>query len=143
MSLEKFIIGNRETRCAADEIVTGLRIPRPADPASSTFLKLGARKYLVISIVMVAAIVERGADGTIAAARIAVGSCSAVARRLRLLERALAGRPLTPDLGAMVTPDHLSILRPISDVRGTAEYRADAAETLVARALSQLGAQHG
>ena len=140
MSLEKFIISNRETRRGLDEMVTGLRISKPANPASSTFVKLGARKYLVISIVMVAAIIEQGPDNTIAAARIAVGSCSAVAKRLRLLERALAGQSLSSDLGALVTPDYLSILRPISDVRGTADYRQDAAVTLVARALSSLGA---
>jgi len=143
MSLEKFIIGSRETRRGRDEIVTGLRIPKPANPAASTFLKLGARKYLVISIVMAAATVERGPDGTVAAARVAVGSCSPVARRLRLLERTLVGQPLSADLGAVVTPDHLSILRPIGDVRGTADYRRDAAVTLVARSLSTLGAAHG
>ena len=139
MSLEKFIISNRETRRGLDEIVTGLRIPKPANPASSTFIKLGARKYLVISIVMVAATIEQGPDNAVTAARIAVGSCSAVAKRLRLLERALVGQPLSADLGALVTPDYLSILRPIGDVRGTADYRQDAAMTLVARALSQLG----
>lgn len=140
MSLEKFIIGNRETRRGLDEMVTALRIPKPAQPARSTFLKLGARKYLVISIVMVAAVVEQDPDGSVAAARIAVGSCSAVARRLRLLERALVGQQLSAGLGALVTPDRLSILRPIDDVRGTADYRRDAAVTLVARALAHLGA---
>jgi CO/xanthine dehydrogenase FAD-binding subunit len=139
MSLEKFIISNRETRRGLDEMVTGLRIPKPDNDAYSTFLKFGARKYLVISIVMVAATIERGANNTIAAARIAVGSCSTVAKRLRLLERALVGQPMSGDLGAVVTPDYLSILRPISDVRGAADYRHEAAATLVARAVSQLG----
>ena len=142
ISLEKFIISNRETRCGRDEMVIGLRIPKPANPATSTFLKLGARKYLVISIVMVAAVIEEAQDGTVAAARVAVGSCSTVAKRLRLLERALVGQPMSPDLGAIATPDLLSILRPISDVRGTADYRRDAAATLVSRALAQLGARH-
>ena len=139
ISLEKFIISNRETRCGLDEMVTAVRIPKPASPTSSTFLKLGARKYLIISIVMVGAIIEHGPDNTVAAARIAVGSCSSVAKRLRLLERALVGQPLSGDLGAMVTPDYLSILRPITDVRGSSEYRQEAAVTLVARALAQLG----
>jgi CO/xanthine dehydrogenase FAD-binding subunit len=140
ISLEKFIISNRETRCGRDEMVTALRIPKPANPATSIFLKLGARKYLVISIVMVAAVIERTPDNTVSAARIAVGSCATVAKRLRLLERALVGQHLSGDLGALVTPDLLSILRPITDVRGTADYRRDAAVTLVQRALSQLGA---
>ena len=83
MPLAKFIMGNRKTRRASDEIVTGFRIPKPNYSASSTFLKLGARRYLVISIVMVAAVIEND-SGNVGAARIAVGSCSAAAKRLHL-----------------------------------------------------------
>ncbi|MFO1058698.1 MAG: hypothetical protein U1E53_17230 [Dongiaceae bacterium] len=43
---------------------------------------------------------EAAEDGTVAAARVAVGACSAVARRLPALEQALAGRPLGPGLAA-------------------------------------------
>lgn len=141
MSLEKFIIGNRETRRAQDEIMTGLRIPKPANPASAAFLKLGARKYLVISIVMVAAIIET-TNNTITAARIAVGSCSAVAKRLRQLERTLIGCKLNSTLSALVTPEKLSILKPIGDIRGTADYRQDAAVTLVKKVVAHLGGPH-
>lgn len=139
MRLANFIIGNRETRRARDEVVTGLRIPKPDRPARATFLKLGARRYLVISIAMVAAVIERDADGTVAAARIAVGSCSAVARRLHLLERELVGQPLAAGLGSLAEARHLSLLSPIDDVRGTAPYRRDAALTLVRRVLDALG----
>lgn len=140
MGLEKFIMGNRKIRIATDEIVTGLRIPKPANPATSTFLKLGARKYLVISIVMVAAVVERNPDGTVAAARLAVGSCSTAAKRLRLLERALKDQPLNRRLSEIPEDSHLSILSPITDVRATEAYRQEAALTLIARALGELGA---
>ena len=136
---DAFITGNRRTVRAADEIVTAILVPKPKRPAAATFLKLGARRYLVISIAMVGAAVERAPDGTVAAARIAVGSCAAVARRLPALEAALLGRPLTPQLGAAVRPEHLAPLTPIDDVRGTADYRKDAALTLVRRALDQLG----
>ena len=137
--VEKFIINNRQTRRAQDEIVTAIRVPRPANATTSTFLKLGARRYLVISIAMVAAVLERAEDGSVAAIRIAVGSCSAKAQRLRLLERALIGQPVSPALAAIAEPSHLSRLAPIDDVRGTAEYRLDAALTLVRRALTRLG----
>ena len=63
----------------------------------SAFVKLGARRYLVISIAMVAAVIERDGKGAVAQARIAVGSCSAVARRLPELEqRAASARPASP-----------------------------------------------
>lgn len=137
MPLAKFIMGNRKTRCASDEIVTGFRIPKPAHPATSTFLKLGARKYLVISIVMVAAVIEND-NGNIGAVRIAVGSCSAAAKRLHMLERALAGQAITAGIGDLVTEGHLNQLSPINDVRGSADYRRDVALTLVRRALEEL-----
>jgi CO/xanthine dehydrogenase FAD-binding subunit len=137
--LAKFIMGNRQTRCGRDEIVTALRVPKPAHPARSTFLKLGARRYLVISIAMVAAVIEEAPDGAVAAARIAVGACSPVARRLMLLERALVGEKISPALAGIPTARHLSLLAPIDDVRGSAAYRRDAALTLVRRALRRLG----
>ena len=67
-----------------------IHIPRPRHDAESAFLKLGARRYLVISIAMAAATLEF-AEGRVAAARIAVGACSPVAERLPALEAALIG----------------------------------------------------
>ncbi len=138
LPLAEFILGNRRTALRRDELVTAILIPKPRRPARSTFLKLGARKYLVISIVMVAALVETDSDGTIAAARIAVGACSAVAQRLATLERDLRGRKLAPGVGAAVAEPHLTGLAPIDDVRAAAAYRSDAALALVARSLEDL-----
>jgi CO/xanthine dehydrogenase FAD-binding subunit len=133
----EFVTGNRRTSRAADELMTGLLIPGPIEGATvrSTFEKLGSRAYLVISIAMVAAVVEIGVDGRIARARVAVGACSEVARRLPALEAELAGRPATPATAALVRPEHLADLSPIDDVRGSAAYRRDAALTLTRRAL--------
>lgn len=137
--LGAFITGNRRTARAADEIATAIIVPKPRHPAVATFLKLGARRYLVISIAMVGAALERAPDGTIAAARIAVGSCSAVAARLPALESALLGQPVRRSLGAIAQQEHLAPLSPIDDVRGTASYRRDAVLTLLRRALDELG----
>jgi CO/xanthine dehydrogenase FAD-binding subunit len=139
LPLDAFVTGNRRTARRPDELVTAIVVPKPRYPTRATFLKLGARRYLVISIAMVAAVVEVGPDGrTVAAARIAVGACSPVARRLPALETALAGRPLSPALGDVPEPAHLAPLSPIDDPRGTAAYRADAALTLVRRAIREL-----
>jgi CO/xanthine dehydrogenase FAD-binding subunit len=135
LALAEFVVGNRKTVRRPDEILTNVFIPRTLDDSPSTFLKLGARRYLVISIVMVAAIVEKDDRGGVAEAHIAVGSCSAVARRLRALECSLVGAPACPGLGAFASPEHLAELSPIEDVRATATYRNDAALTLVRRAL--------
>ena len=138
LPLGDFILGNRRTARREDELVTGLRIPRPSARACSTFLKLGARKYLVISIVMVGAVVETGSDSLIERIRIAVGACSAQAQRLPVLEQALVGQRLDRETAGLVREEHLAPLSPIDDVRGTAAYRADAALTLTRRAVASL-----
>lgn len=140
MPLAEFIVGNRKTSLRPDEILAGILIPRTVENSTSAFLKLGARRYLVISISMVAALIQsddtrRDDVGRVDDARVAVGSCSARARRLGDLEKELVGLPCAPGIGDAVTKAHLSPLSPIDDVRATAEYRHDASLVLVRRAL--------
>ena len=135
----EFVTGNRRTVRRPDELVTALLIPNLGAETRSDFLKLGVRKYLVISIVMVAAVLEL-ADRRIERARIAVGACSEVARRLPALEAALAGHPFDGALGQTVRAEHLATLSPIDDLRASAAYRGKAALVLLRRCLNRLGA---
>jgi len=133
--LAEFIVGNRKTLRAAGEILTAVIVPRTVEDAPSVFLKLGARRYLVISIAMVAAVVSVNEQGRVRYARVAVGSCSVRAQRLTALEQVLLDKPADAGLAALLSPEHLSSLSPIDDVRATATYRRDAALTLVRRSL--------
>ena len=132
-----FITGNRRTVLAPGELLVALHVPKPGRLARSAFLKLGARRYLVISIVMAAATLEIEAD-RIVSARITVGACSAVAQRLPALEAALVGAPLDRRLADRVEAAQLAPLSPIDDVRGSAGYRSDAVVTLLRRLLRGL-----
>lgn len=133
LPIADFTTGYRATATAPDEIVTALLVPKCT--GQGRFLKLGARRYLVISIVMVAAVIAVDEAGLMVEARLAVGSCSAVAQRLPDLEAALRGqRPC--DAASIVCANHLASLRPIDDVRGTGAYRQDAALTLVRDVLA-------
>jgi len=134
LPLAEFLAGNRKTLRRSDEILAAVLVPRRTENAASAFLKLGARRYLVISISMVAAVVKADA-GRVVEAHIAVGSCSAKAQRLTDLEIAMVGLPAKVGIGAAVTAEHLKTLSPIDDVRATADYRRDASLTLVQRAL--------
>jgi len=136
LPLGAFITGNRRTKLREDELVTALRIPKASTAGHSAFVKLGARRYLVISIAMAAARVMLGSDGRITSAAISVGSCSAVAQRLHALETALVGKG--PEaIEDAVQAAELDELSPIDDVRGSAGYRRSAAREIVARALLQ------
>jgi CO/xanthine dehydrogenase FAD-binding subunit len=138
LALEDFVTGPRRTALRAGELVGAVLVPDPAPGACGAFVKAGARRYLVISIAMVAAVVSV-ADGRIAGARVAVGACSPVARRLKGLEARLDGAD--PRALPAVAPEDLAPLSPIDDVRGTAGFRLDVAATLVARVIAQ--AAHG
>jgi len=133
LPLSSFITGYRRTALRPGEIVTAVLVPSPAPAARSAFVKLGARRYLVISILMAAAVVEKDAQGRIARAAVAVGAASPVAQRLPELEsdlRGLAGKP-----SAIVAARHLAGLSPIDDVRASATYRLEAARSAVGEAL--------
>jgi CO/xanthine dehydrogenase FAD-binding subunit len=135
LPLDVFINGSRSTLLAPDEMMTAVVTPLPASTMRSAFFKLGARRYLVISIVMVAVALDV-VEGIVCDARIAVGACSAVAQRMREAERRLIGAPAGPDLGRSIEAKDLVRLSPIDDVRASADYRRDAALTLVRRAVA-------
>ncbi len=138
LGLDRFLLGPRQTARADDEILTAIVVPKAAANGRSTFAKLGARKYLVISIAMVAARLVV-TDDRIDDIAVAVGSCSAVAIRLSQLEAALKGQMAGPDLGDIITAGLVADrLSPISDVRADAAYRGDAATELVRRAVLEL-----
>jgi CO/xanthine dehydrogenase FAD-binding subunit len=137
LSLEAFITGPRQTVLAADEILTAVWIPAEGLAGQSAFIKLGARAHLVISIAMVAVrLVVK--SGRVTQAFVAVGSCSAVARRLRGVEAALIDAPAALAAGLVRDTDVAAALAPIDDIRATAGYRAEAAAELLRRALAQV-----
>ena len=143
LPIADFLTGNRTTALDDREIVTAVLVPKLPDAAVSAFLKLGARRYLVISIVMIGIVLVPD-EGVVGDARIAVGACSPVTRRLPALEAALNGRPLDGALGEAVSADSVeSVLSPIDDVRGSAAYRLDATLTMLRRGLSDLGWRMG
>lgn len=137
LPVEKFVTGNRQTELRPGELVTAIVIPAASTVGLSSFLKLGSRKYLVISISMVAARIEADNSGTITDAAISVGACSLVAQRLHSLEREIVGHNINENLVGLVRPDHLDELSPIDDVRSTAGYRIEATLELVRRIIIQ------
>ena len=142
LALTDFVFGNRQTLRQPHELVTAIIVPtwrnggrNSGGTTRSVFLKLGQRKYLVISIVMVAVVMSVDDSGRISMCGVAVGACSAAAQRLTGLESKLTGK-LARDAAGWVTADDLHNLSPIDDVRGSAAYRVDAALTLVKQAIA-------
>lgn len=135
LPLSEFLIGPRQTALQPGELVTRIFIPKSATQGRGVFLKLGARKYLVISIGMTAAriVIE---DGIVTEAALAIGACSPVATRLPEAEAALIGARLDP---ARITPELISRhLSPISDARADAVYRIEVAAELLRRCVAPM-----
>ena len=130
LRLREFLQGPRQTALEPGEILAAVHIPRSSVSGQGAFEKLGARAYLVISIAMVAVRVEWEA-GLIRDAAVAVGSCSAVARRLTEIEAGLIGTT-----GAVSDEMVASALDPIDDVRADAAYRAHAASVMIRKAVA-------
>jgi CO/xanthine dehydrogenase FAD-binding subunit len=141
IALEDFTLGNRQTVLQADEIMTAIVIPHERCTGASHFIKLGARKYLVISIAMVAALLELDPGGAIKTARLAIGSCSATACHLHALEHALQGLSAPTAMVAAIDAADFTELSPIDDIRASRAYRDTAALELVKRAVLTCYAQ--
>lgn len=135
MALADFITGPRRTALVPGELLVAIHIPGAGLQWGSSFQKLGARAYLVISIAMVAArVVWR--DGLIADVALAVGACGPVARRLSEVEAALQGATVA-QAHARIDPSALArVLSPIDDPRASATYRIEAATELCRRAVA-------
>ena len=138
LNLEDFILGVRKVDLEANELVTAIWIPEIRKNTTSSFLKLGSRKYLVISIAMVAVTLAISPRGLIEFVNISVGSCSPVARRISELEKKLTGLKASHLLEKIpVEEKDLAILSPITDVRGTSEYRLSAVIELCQSAIRE------
>jgi CO/xanthine dehydrogenase FAD-binding subunit len=128
----EFCTGYRTTALAADELITNVSVPVPAPGTRLLWRKVGTRRAQSISKVMAAAAITVEA-GRITAARIGLGAVADRPIRAIAAEQALIGRAPGPEAAAAAADALAAAIRPISDVRSTADYRLDVARNVVAR----------
>lgn len=131
MTLESFVLGNRHTSLKKDEILLSVGVPVAHRRHSSVFKKLGSRRYLVISLVMVGVFVEMNDTRQLSRVGVCVGSCGPRSVRLKAAEERLLGMHLDEAAAFSLKPHELASLSPISDVRATASFRLAMARVLV------------
>lgn len=140
-ALDQLLTGPGQTTCAADEIISTIRIT-PDNRSASSFLKAGRRKAMEISVVCVAAsLAVEGPDQVCTSARIALGAVAPRAIRARTAEAHLIGQPLTQDRMQQAGEIAAGECRPLSDVRASETYRRLLVSALVPRALAQSAAR--
>jgi len=110
-----------------------LFVPVPGLDVVQHFEKVGRRSALAVAVVSLAALVRTGPGGKVAEARLAWGSVAPTIWRCAEAEEALAGRRLTlsalMDAAAVVRQR----VRPIDDLRASADYRREVAGNLLLR----------
>ncbi len=130
LPISKFIIGSRKTGLFDNEILTSILIPRKEEKGISDFVKIGARKYLIISIAMAACKLEI-LENKINSIAISIGSCSEVAKRIISLENILLGKSIDKFDITQSEFSSMKELSPINDIRSDKNYREHAAKVLI------------
>ncbi len=130
----QFFLGPGKSALGSGEIIVGVEIPCDEPGDVWAFRKLGGRRAMSIAIASVAvhAHLERGVLSRVA---VALGSVAPVVVRARKLEEALEGRRVTAELLAKVCPLACEAASPITDIRGSSEYRLAMVEALSYQAL--------
>jgi xanthine dehydrogenase YagS FAD-binding subunit len=121
----------RSTVLADDELVSEIRIPKPAEGSHQAYLKFTLRKPIDFAVAGVACIITVQ-DGACSDARIALGAVAAEPVRARIAEKFLKGRQL--DMTSAEEAGRLAIesANPLSE-NG---YKVEIVRTLVKRAIS-------
>ncbi len=138
VNVNKFFTGLRQVDLKADELITKIVLPPKPAGFASFFVKLAGRRISGISTVNAAVSVQRDSTGVVEAAKIAVGSVAPTVVRAKVTEEYLKGKTLTQGTIRGAAEKVTGALKPIDDIRGTAEYRTWMAVELTAKALTAI-----
>ena len=131
-----FMTGPGQTALKAGELLVEFRLPPPAARSSSAYLRFIPRNEMDIAVASAAVAITLADDGaTCAAAKVAIGAVAATPLLVEAAGAALAGSAL--DAAALETAGKASsaAAKPITDMRGTVEYRVHMAGVLTRRAV--------
>lgn len=132
--LEAFFTGPGKTVLKPDEIVTGFKVPPPAAGMGKFYIKHGRRKAMELATVGVAVNLTMSKDKC-SEIRIALGAVAPTPIRARKAEALLAGNTVDAASIAACAAAAASESSPISNIRGSADYRRRMVEELTYRAI--------
>jgi CO/xanthine dehydrogenase FAD-binding subunit len=133
----EFHLGYKQSVLEPDELVLALHLPRRFEKHAQYLRKVGTRKAMAITKVALAgtAIVE---DGSVKEIRLAAASVADRPVRMLAAEAAIAGKILSSETKLAARNALLGEVRPIDDIRSTAEYRKHVAANLLNEFLDEL-----
>jgi xanthine dehydrogenase small subunit len=135
--LAGFFIGYRKTILQPGELIVSIRIPKPV-PELLRFYKVAKRKLDDISTVAACLAISRDSAGRVLLARFAYGGVAEVPLRVYDAERAVQGRHWNADTALRAQEAVSRVVRPISDHRGSADYRLAMAKSLIGKFVHEM-----
>ncbi len=142
VSVDELWTGPGKTVAAADELLVALDLPAPPAGTGSAYLRLEYRRQMEIAVVGATAVVTV-ADGTVTDASIAMTALSPTIRRVPDAESALIGSGGDAAAVEAAAAAVAAAATPISDVRGSADYRRAMAAVIASRAIETALARAG
>jgi len=136
MPLGSFIAGPGRIRLEPGEILTAVRVKKPAAGDLQHFEKIGQRKALACSIASLAALVRIAPAGQIEAVRLAWGSVGPTVVTAPAVEALLVGEKPSRAVFERAAEAARRAVSPLDDIRGTADYRRTAAGNLLLRLVA-------
>ncbi|MHC5022876.1 MAG: FAD binding domain-containing protein [Planctomycetota bacterium] len=133
--LREFFIGPRRTVLAGDEILTRIDVPAPPARFGAAYARFALREGNSIAVAAVAASLELDETGTILAATLSLGAVAPTPVTVDGAAAMLAGRPLDESACADAARAAMQAANPITDIRGSAEFRRELVGVLTGRAL--------
>jgi len=131
--IDQFITGPGQTQLAAGEILTGIRIRKPAPTNCQFFTKVGQRQALACCIASLAALLHVSPAGVVESARLAWGSVGPTIVTSSAAAAALTGAVLTRENLHRAAACARRDVAPIDDIRASAAYRREVAGNLLQR----------
>jgi carbon-monoxide dehydrogenase medium subunit len=138
LDLENFFEGTGKTVLKSDEILAGVEVPKPSPHSAGVYLKQGPRKAMDIAVVSVAVVVclaEKGSKCDYV--RIALGAVAPTPIRTRRAEDFLRGEVIDDDLVRQAAKVASEEAKPVSDLRGSAEFRKTIIEILTKQTITE------
>ena len=143
LDVEELFEAPGRTVLDARELLVSILLPPPPPHSAAQYLRFTPRREMDIAIAGVGAWIACDPDGAVAGARIVLAAVAPTPLRATSAERRLLGeRPtsaLLQEVGRLAAAD----ARPISDTRGSADYRRSLVRVLTARALADCSGRLG
>ncbi|HEX6048736.1 MAG TPA: FAD binding domain-containing protein, partial [Gemmatimonadaceae bacterium] len=140
IATSEFFVDSRRTVLRPGELLEAVLLQRPAPRSGTAFERFGLRRGLALAVASVAARIQLDGD-RITGAAAALGAVAATPMPVPAVAELLYGKRPSARLFLTVAATCADAARPISDVRGSAEFRREIVATLALRALERATAR--